>query len=187
MICSPLKLQNRLHPSPWALQLHLLLEHGLSLKQLHLISLSRSAGARGVPWGTLVGKSIVLPSGWYQPWSVGCRTGGVSPESITPDSHGHVSSQGIPSEGRLCRREWTQLWGFHGAPLHLVLPHLNPRHVEGSTVAHGIACQDEGPCFCKQLAVLVHWYGTVPKRRELVESFGSGWHLVCLHGHCSSL
>ena len=73
---SPLQWQNRVHRSPLALQLHLLLEHGLLLQQPHLISLSRSAGARGVPWGTIVGRSIALPSGWYQPCSVGFRVGG---------------------------------------------------------------------------------------------------------------
>ena len=75
------------------------------------------------------------------------RGGGVSLEAITPDSHGHVSSQGILSGGCLCRRELTQLWGFYGVLFHVVLPHLNLRRVKGSTVPHVIECEDEGPCF----------------------------------------
>ena len=46
-----------------ALQLHVLLEDGLSKQQPLLINLSRLAGARGVSCGTIAEKSITL----YQP------------------------------------------------------------------------------------------------------------------------
>jgi len=60
----------------FALQLHLLELQDLSLLHPHLMSFSRSAGARGVFCGTIVGKSIVLPSGWYHPCSVDASEGG---------------------------------------------------------------------------------------------------------------
>ena len=60
---SPLQLQNRVYRSPLAVQLHVLLEDGLSKQQPHLINFSRLAGARGVSCGTIAEKSITL----YQP------------------------------------------------------------------------------------------------------------------------
>ena len=73
---SPLQWQNIVQLSPFALQLHLLVAHGILLLQPHFNSLSSSAGARGLSEGTIVGERAALPSGWYHPFSVGWRAGG---------------------------------------------------------------------------------------------------------------
>ena len=88
----------------------------------------------------------------------------VSLETITPDKHCHVSSQGILPKDCLCRREWIQLRGLYGVPLHLVFQHLNPGHIGGSTVIQVVACQDECSYLCQQLAVLVPCQWTVTER-----------------------
>ena len=73
---SALQWQKMVQLSPFALQLHLLFAHGVSLLQPHFKSLSSSVGARGLSEGTMVGERAALPSGWYHPCFVGSRAGG---------------------------------------------------------------------------------------------------------------
>ena len=55
-IILPLQWQKMVQLSPFALQLHLLFAHGVSLLQPHFKSLSSSAGARRQSEGTIFGE-----------------------------------------------------------------------------------------------------------------------------------
>ena len=75
-LSSPLQWQKIVQLSPFALQLHLSVAHGVSMLQTHFKSLSSLAGARGLSEGTIVGERAALPSGWCHPFSDGSRAGG---------------------------------------------------------------------------------------------------------------
>jgi len=81
---SPLQWHNVVQPSPFALQLHLLVAHGVSLLQPHFKRLSISAGARGLSEGTIVRERAALLR-----WVKGRR---VCLEAMPPDVHHEMTT-----------------------------------------------------------------------------------------------
>ena len=100
----PLKWQNNVQLSPFALQLHLSVAHGVSLLKPHFKSLSSSAGARGRSEGTVVGERAALPSGWDQPCSVGSRAGG----SVLRQSRQIATADNLSE----CCLSWRSIWNM---------------------------------------------------------------------------
>ena len=101
---SPLQRQNDMQLSPFALQLHLSVAHGVSLLKPHFKSLSSSAGARGLSEGTIVGERAALPSGWYHPCSVGSRAGG----SVLRQSRQMATADDLSE----CSLRWRSIWNM---------------------------------------------------------------------------
>ena len=114
---SPLQWQNNVQLSPFALQLHLSVAHGVSLLKPHFKSLSSSAGAMGLSEGTIVGERAALPSGWYHPCSVGSRAGG----SVLRQSRQMATADELSE----CCLSWRSIWNMlitcsqnlHASPL----------------------------------------------------------------------
>ena len=105
------------------MQLHLLEAQGVLLLQPHFNTFRSSAGARGMHAGTTTGSRKALPSGLYQPWSVGARAGGL--QTVPPTSHGKMCMQDILSERCIRWREGAELGWLQSIAAHLVLPHLD--------------------------------------------------------------
>ena len=72
------QLQNKVQGNFARLQLHLMVLQGPSPLQLHLINFMTLCGAKGVPSGTVVGRSVLEDSSRIYPYSWGSRLGGSS-------------------------------------------------------------------------------------------------------------
>ena len=113
---SPLQWQNNIQLSPFALQLHLSVAHGVSLLKPHFKSLSSSAGGRGLSEGTIVGERAALSSR-----SVGSRAGG----SVLRQSRQMATADDLSE----CCLSWRSIWNMlitcsqnlHASPLGYAL------------------------------------------------------------------
>lgn len=74
----PSQLQNKVQGNFERLHLHLMVLHGPSPLQLHLINFTTLSGANGMPSGTVVGRRVLEDSSRIYPYSWGSRLGGSS-------------------------------------------------------------------------------------------------------------
>ena len=131
-----------------------------------------------------------------------CQGLGMCVHTVLPNNNCKMCSQSILLKRFLSRGKSTQFGWLKSIPSHLVLPHLDTSFIEGCAVAHSVASQDEGPCFCQYLMILFHGQrtvskhvkGNVPYNKQCVDclksckTFGKQLH-ICLYSfthmaHC---